>query len=131
MPVRKSGKLPGECEKVTYAKEYGSVRLLLALVDARHSYDGVGFVRGAERSYQTGTERNRSRRPNRNRSVSPPLPSSSYELTAYMIGGSAMAAGELIAKCGGNVLEYLFIIEVAFLKGSEKLNAPAYCIISD
>lgn len=42
-----------------------------------------------------------------------------------------MAAGELIAKCGGNVIEYLFIIEVAFLKGSEKLNAPAYSIISD
>lgn len=32
---------------------------------------------------------------------------------------------------GGTVLEYLFIIEVAFLKGSAKLNAPSYSIIQD
>lgn len=44
-------------------------------------------------------------------------------------GGSATAAGELVAKQGGKLLEYLFIIELMFLKGSSKLDAPVYSII--
>lgn len=63
-------------------------------------------------------------------------------------GGSASAAGELIEKCGGKTLEYLFIVGLPFLKvcrgtsevfglrsllyfsqGHEKLNAPAYSMI--
>jgi len=44
-------------------------------------------------------------------------------------GGSAKAAGELIAKAGGTTLEYLFIIALTFLKGSEKLDAPTYSIV--
>ncbi|KAG5644059.1 hypothetical protein DXG03_009149 [Asterophora parasitica] len=44
-------------------------------------------------------------------------------------GGSAKAAGELIAKQGGMTLEYLFIIELLFLKGGEKLDAPLYSIV--
>ena len=31
-------------------------------------------------------------------------------------GGSASAAGELIEKCGGKTLEYLFIVGLPFLK---------------
>lgn len=42
-----------------------------------------------------------------------------------------MAAGELVTKCGGTVLEYLFIIELEFLKGTAKLNAPSYSIVKD
>lgn len=45
------------------------------------------------------------------------------------VGGSAKAAGELIAKQGGKTLEYLFIIELAFFKGHEKLDGPVYSII--
>jgi len=45
------------------------------------------------------------------------------------IGGSAKAAGELIAKQGGKTLEYLFIIELMFLKGGDKLDAPVYSIV--
>ena len=44
-------------------------------------------------------------------------------------GGSAKAAGELVAKLGGKVHEYLFIIELTFLKAAEKLDAPMYSII--
>jgi len=44
-------------------------------------------------------------------------------------GGSAKAAGELVAKLGGKTAEYLFIIELMFLKGGAKLDAPVYSII--
>lgn len=44
-------------------------------------------------------------------------------------GGSAKAAGELVAKLGGKTLEYLFIIELPFLKGTQLLDAPVYSII--
>jgi adenine phosphoribosyltransferase len=46
-----------------------------------------------------------------------------------MTGGSASAAGELVAKQCGNVVQYLFIAEVSFLKGSAKLKAPVYTMI--
>ncbi|PWN46187.1 adenine phosphoribosyltransferase [Ceraceosorus guamensis] len=41
-------------------------------------------------------------------------------------GGSAKAAGQLVTKLGAKVVEYLFIVEIPFLKGAEKLDAPAY-----
>ncbi|OJT13333.1 Adenine phosphoribosyltransferase [Trametes pubescens] len=44
-------------------------------------------------------------------------------------GGSAKAAGELVAKLGGNTLEYLFIIELTFLQAASKLDAPMYSIV--
>ena len=44
-------------------------------------------------------------------------------------GGSAKAAGELVAKLGGKVHEYLFIIELTFLKAASKLDAPLYSIV--
>lgn len=47
----------------------------------------------------------------------------------FFLGGSAKAAGELVAKLGGKVLEYLFIIELTFLKAADKLDAPLYSIV--
>ncbi|KAH9938648.1 phosphoribosyltransferase-like protein [Fomitopsis serialis] len=44
-------------------------------------------------------------------------------------GGSAKAAGQLVNKVGGKVLEYLFIIELPFLKGAQQLDAPVYSMI--
>jgi len=44
-------------------------------------------------------------------------------------GGSAMAAGELIAKAGGKTVKYIFVIQANSLKGWEKLDAPTYSII--
>ncbi|KAG8735291.1 adenine phosphoribosyltransferase, partial [Ceratobasidium sp. 428] len=48
--------------------------------------------------------------------------------TGYL-GGSAKAAGELVAKQGGKTVEYLFVIGLTFLKGHEKLDAPTYAMI--
>ncbi|KAI9292513.1 adenine phosphoribosyltransferase [Neoconidiobolus thromboides FSU 785] len=44
-------------------------------------------------------------------------------------GGSAFAAGELVSKNGGNLIEYLFIIELLELNGKEKLNNKVYSCI--
>lgn len=45
-------------------------------------------------------------------------------------GGSAAAAGDLVTKLGGNVVEYWFLLELDFLKGRDKLNAPVYTLLS-
>ncbi|KAB8203680.1 phosphoribosyltransferase-like protein [Aspergillus parasiticus] len=45
-------------------------------------------------------------------------------------GGSAWAAGELIRKMGGELMSFLFILELEFLKGREKLPAPVYTLLS-
>ncbi|KIJ56727.1 hypothetical protein M422DRAFT_773498 [Sphaerobolus stellatus SS14] len=44
-------------------------------------------------------------------------------------GGSAKAAGELVAAQGAKTLEYVFIIGLPFLKGHEKLDAPVYTLV--
>ncbi|EJT97631.1 PRTase-like protein, partial [Dacryopinax primogenitus] len=44
-------------------------------------------------------------------------------------GGSAKAAGELIKLQSSKALEYLFIVGLPFLKGAEKLDAPAYWMV--
>jgi adenine phosphoribosyltransferase len=44
-------------------------------------------------------------------------------------GGSAAAAGELVEKQGGKLLQYLFIAEITVLGGQSKLKAPVYSII--
>lgn len=38
------------------------------------------------------------------------------------VGGSAAAAGELVKKLGGDLVGYLFILEIPFLKGRDKLG---------
>ena len=37
-------------------------------------------------------------------------------------GGSAKAAGDLVAKLGGDIVEYLFILELDFLRGRDQLQ---------
>ncbi|GAA5974484.1 hypothetical protein JCM11641_003247 [Rhodosporidiobolus odoratus] len=44
-------------------------------------------------------------------------------------GGSAGAAQELIQKSGGKVVDNLFVVEIDFLKGREKLSADTYALI--
>ncbi|TFY80870.1 hypothetical protein EWM64_g3137 [Hericium alpestre] len=93
VPVRKQGKLPGECTQVSFEKEYG------------------GDVFEMQSDAIT---------PGQNVVVIDDL---------MATGGSAKAAGELIAKQSGNLLEYLFIIELTFLHGAKKLDAPSYSMI--
>ncbi|KAL8776056.1 MAG: hypothetical protein Q9213_008401 [Squamulea squamosa] len=45
-------------------------------------------------------------------------------------GGSAAAAGSLVKKLGGTLLGYIFILELDFLKGREKLDAPVHTLLS-
>jgi adenine phosphoribosyltransferase len=45
-------------------------------------------------------------------------------------GGSASAAGKLVRKLGGDLLGFLFMMELDFLKGREKLDAPVYTIFA-
>lgn len=45
-------------------------------------------------------------------------------------GGSAYAANELVKKMGGNLLTFVFILELEFLKGREKLSAPVHTLLS-
>jgi len=93
VPVRKRGKLPGECVVASYEKEYGT--------------DSFEMQIGAIEPGQTVVVID--------------------DLIAT--GGSATAAGELVAQQGGKTLEYLFIIELVFLKGGDKLDAPIYSIV--
>ncbi|KAL2350823.1 phosphoribosyltransferase-like protein [Cryomyces antarcticus] len=44
-------------------------------------------------------------------------------------GGSAAAAGSLVKKLGGTLLGYVFMMELDFLKGREKLDAPVYTLL--
>ncbi|CAE6521998.1 unnamed protein product [Rhizoctonia solani] len=111
VPVRKKGKLPGKCTTVTYEKEYGA--------------DSFDMQEGAIA-------------PGANVLIIDDLIATgmfSYLYSVYAVdvfgsaGGSAKAAGELVAKQGGKTVEYLFVVGLPFLKGHEKLDAPAYSII--
>ena len=48
----------------------------------------------------------------------------------YIIGGSAAAAGSLVRQLGGELMAYVFILELDFLKGREKLDAPVHTLLS-
>ncbi|KAJ8502445.1 hypothetical protein ONZ45_g11760 [Pleurotus djamor] len=98
VPVRKKGKLPGDCVSASYEKEYGvdSFEMQAGAIQPGQSVVVVDDLIATVNTAQ---------------------------------GGSAKAAGELIAKQGAQTLEYLFIIELMFLKGSEKLDAPVYSVI--
>jgi len=93
VPVRKRGKLPGECVCATYEKEYGT--------------DGFEMQADAITPGQTVVIID----------------------DVIATGGSAAAAGELVGKQGGKLLQYLFITEITSLGGSSKLKAPVYAII--
>ena len=45
-------------------------------------------------------------------------------------GGSAAAAESLVSKLGGNLVGFIFILELDFLKGRDKLNAPVYTLLT-
>lgn len=45
-------------------------------------------------------------------------------------GGSASAAGALVKMCGAEVAQYLFVIELSFLNGREKLDAEYQALLT-
>ena len=46
-------------------------------------------------------------------------------------GGSAKATGEIINQLGAELLEYVFIMELAFLNGWKQLEAPVWRIATE
>jgi adenine phosphoribosyltransferase len=48
----------------------------------------------------------------------------------FAAGGSASAAGSLVKKLGGTISGYVFILELDFLKGRDKLDAPVYTLLA-
>ena len=93
VPVRKQGKLPGECVSAVYEKEYGK--------------DVFEMQKDAVK-------------PNARVIIIDDL---------IATGGSAGAAGELVKKCGATTIEYVFVMELGFLNGAQKLDAPTYSLI--
>jgi adenine/guanine phosphoribosyltransferase-like PRPP-binding protein len=49
----------------------------------------------------------------------------------FIAGGSAGAAGKLVEQLGGNLVGFLFILELDFLKGRDKLTAPVHTLLTD
>ncbi|GFN13936.1 adenine phosphoribosyltransferase [Aspergillus tubingensis] len=45
-------------------------------------------------------------------------------------GGSAYAAGELINRKGGELMGFVFLLELEFLHGRDKLPAPVYTLLT-
>jgi adenine phosphoribosyltransferase len=41
-----------------------------------------------------------------------------------------VAAGSLVKKLGGTTVEYIFMLELDFLKGRDMLDAPVYTLLS-
>lgn len=112
VPVRKQGKLPGPTETASYKKEYGEDFFQIqadaikpgqkVLVVDDIIATGMNYVQEILRQHWLISN----------------------------TGGSAAAAGSLVTKLGGILLGYVFILELDFLKGREKLDAPVYTLLS-
>lgn len=45
-------------------------------------------------------------------------------------GGTAAAAGRLVRRLGGEVSAYAFVIELSFLSGRDRLDAPVHSLLT-
>ncbi|GAM82505.1 hypothetical protein ANO11243_004860 [Dothideomycetidae sp. 11243] len=45
-------------------------------------------------------------------------------------GGSAACAGNIVRKLGGELLGFVFLMELTFLNGREKLGAPCHTLLA-
>lgn len=111
VPVRKQGKLPGPTETAGYEKEYGQDLFQIQADSIKRGQQVLvvdDIIATGEFSFlgQSGSG------------------------TDTSAGGSAAAAGSLVKRLGGILLGYVFILELDFLKGREKLDAPVYTLLS-
>jgi adenine phosphoribosyltransferase len=58
----------------------------------------------------------------------PQVSNVSFSYSSNCVGGSAAAAGSLVNQLGGSLLGYVFIMELDFLKGRDKLDAPVFTL---
>jgi len=117
VPVRKQGKLPGPCETQGYEKEYGTDFFQMQAGSIKPGQKVIVV----DDIIATGTSvfalfflslyitRNKSNRHS---------------------GGSAKAGGELIQKMGGELLGFIFLLELEFLHGRDKLPAPVHTLLT-
>lgn len=95
IPIRKKGKLPFQCEAISYALEYGE-----AVVEVH-----VDAVQRGERVVLID------------------------DLLAT--GGTAAAASQLLQRLGGELAGVLFMIELGFLNGRQKLGSvPVHSLLT-
>ena len=107
VPVRKSGKLPPPTYKVSYVLEYGTVNRLLIKDSFEISQEAI---KKGDRVV-----------------ILDDLIGELYNLI-IATGGSAKGAGELIGKCGGQVVQNVFIIELTALGGRKKLIGDTFSL---
>jgi adenine phosphoribosyltransferase len=113
VPVRKMGKLPGPCETAEYMKEYGSDFFQMQ-ADAVKPGQKVLVV---DDIIATGM-------------LHSTLLAYWKWFADFSKGGSASAAGSLVKKLGGEIFGYLFILELDFLKGRDKLDAQVHTLLA-
>lgn len=111
VPVRKQGKLPGPTETASFKKEYGEDFFQIQS-DAIKPGQRVLVV---DDIIATGKDQSLL---------------TCFSSTDRCVGGSAAAAGSLVKKLGGTLLGHIFILELDFLKGRDKLDAPAHTLLS-
>ena len=111
MPVRKKGKLPGPTETASFEKEYGADFFQMQ-GDAIKEGQKVIVL---DDIIATGMQQ---------------ICSMPGVHSNFAPGGSAAAAGSLVEKLGGRLLGYVFLLELDFLHGRDKLNAPVYTLLS-
>jgi adenine phosphoribosyltransferase len=112
VPVRKKGKLPGPTETAVYRKEYGE-DLFQIQKDAIKKGQRVLVV---DDIIATGMHHDR-------------VGMETSFLTERLAGGSAAAAGTLVKTLGGILLGYVFLLELDFLQGRRKLDAPVHTLL--
>jgi len=100
VPVRKKGKLPSTTVSEKYALEYGFDEVEIHI-------DAFGSEPGCR--------------------ATPPRVLLIDDLIAT--GGTAAAAARLIEKVGAECVECCFILELGFLEGRKKIDAPVYAVI--
>ncbi|KAG8533580.1 uncharacterized protein KY384_001320 [Bacidia gigantensis] len=105
VPVRKPGKLPGKIETAEYQKEYG--------VD-KFEIQAEGISKGKKVLV-----------------VDDVIATGKAQWLIRVTGGSAAACGDLVEKLGGVLLGYIFLLELEFLKGREKLGAPVHSLLTE
>ncbi|KAI9884303.1 MAG: hypothetical protein M1823_003912 [Watsoniomyces obsoletus] len=108
VPVRKKGKLPGPTHSARYQKEYGE-DVFEMQQDAIQPGQRVLVVDDIIATGKT--------------SISP------FEEHTKTCG-SAAAAASLVHSSQGHLIGYFFILELDFLKGREKLQAPVQTLLS-
>lgn len=113
-PVRKAGKLPGPTEQAAFQKEYGQ--------------DFFHIQKDAVKPGQTVLVVDDIIATGESEPWSVAFCRTGLTWTK---GGSAAAAGSLVEQLGGVLAGYLFILEIDFLKGRDKLNAPVETLLRD